>query len=65
MGNLDMMKMMVESDSINKKKLSTFIKRSLEGCQSIVEKVESLKSMKDKDIDEIHDGFRFKKNPKA
>lgn len=62
MGNLDMMRMMVESGSINKDKLSTFIKRSLEGCQSIVEKVESLKSMKDKDIDEIHDGFRFKKN---
>ncbi|MEC8624365.1 MAG: response regulator [Bdellovibrionota bacterium] len=62
MGNLDMMRMMVESGSINKDKLSTFIKRSLEGCQSIVEKVESLKSLKDKDIDEIHDGFRFKKN---
>ena len=62
MGNLDMMRMMVENDSISKDKLSTFITRSLEGCQSIVEKVESLKSLKDKDIDEIHDGFRFKKD---
>ncbi len=62
MGNLDMMRMMVESHSINEEKLSTFIQRSLEGCQSIVEKVESLKSLKDKDIDEIHDGFRFKKD---
>ena len=61
MGNLDMMKMMIEGKTINEEKLLTFIKRSLEGCQSIVEKVESLKSLKDKDIDEIHDGFRFKK----
>ena len=65
MGNLDMMKMMIEGKTINEEKLLTFIKRSLEGCQSIVEKVESLKSLKDKDIDEIHDGFRFKKDPKA
>jgi len=62
MGNLDMMKMMLDGDSINKEKLLTFIKRSLEGCQSIVEKVESLKALKDRDIDEIHDGFRFKKD---
>lgn len=63
MGNLDMMKMMIEGKTLNEEKLLTFIKRSLEGCQSIVEKVESLKSLKDKDIDEIHDGFRFKKGP--
>jgi len=63
MGNLDMMKMMVTGESLNKEKLLLFIERSLDGCQSIVDKVESLKSLKDKDIDEIHDGFRFKKNP--
>ena len=62
MGNLDMMKIMIDKGSINEEKLSLFINRSLEGCQTIVEKVESLKSLKDKNIDEIHDGFRFKKD---
>ena len=62
MGNLDMMKIMIDKGPINEEKLSLFINRSLEGCQTIVEKVESLKSLKDKNIDEIHDGFRFKKD---
>jgi len=61
LGNIDMIFLMMEKNEFNEEKLNLYLTRASEGCHSIFEKVEQLKQLKDQDIDEIHDGLRFKK----
>ena len=51
----------MEKKEFSEEKLNLYLTRASEGCHSIFEKVEQLKQLKDQDIDEIHDGLRFKK----
>lgn len=62
-GNLDLILMMIEKKEIKEDKLILYLSRASEGCQDIFKKVEQLKELKNQDIDQIHDGLKFKKNP--